>query len=119
MAGDRPAANGFLSKAEFLALKPKEETVELDGSRRVKVRGFSHAEQQAVNDAATVNGKLDTDRVTILTLLQGCVEPKFAEEDIAALKDVGAGFTNKLLFKIMELNGLGEEAEKATAQAFR
>lgn len=117
-------ANGakHLSREELLnRLKAhvRTEDVELDSIGSVKVRGFTKGEEQSVRSASVTGGKLDTERYEMLAILQGLVEPKLTEADIAALKDADAGSLNKVLNAILRLSGLAEGAEEAAQAAFR
>lgn len=124
MEMEMPTGNGkkFLSREDLLAklkMLVKTETVELEGVGSVQVRGFTKGEEQSVRSASIVNGTLDTERYEMLALLQGVVEPKLTQDDIAALKNADAGSLNRVLERILALSGLAENSKEQATAAFR
>jgi hypothetical protein len=110
-----------LSREQVLeAVDLTEETVDVpEWGGAVKVRGFSKGEQMEMRKEATVDTKIDTDRLEILMFVHGVSEPKFTADDMAALRQKAAGAVDRVLKRITILSGISEEAVAEAEKQFR
>ena len=77
----------------------------------VTIKPFTKDEQQKVRKSATVDGEIDSDKLEMAMFVAGVCEPKFAYEDIPALKEVSANALDTVLKEIMSLSGISTEEE--------
>lgn len=85
----------------------------------VKIRGFSKAKQQELREAARgANGAVDTERLEVLMLIHGVVEPAIGAEMYEVLRQKSARAVDRILSAILTLNGMTEEAADAAKRRF-
>jgi hypothetical protein len=98
-----------MDKAEFLSRRLPTDTVDLNGSGVVTVRGLSRAE-------VTHLGKLagDVDGADVYVLARGLVDPELSEDEVRQWRDNAPAAEVALVSdRIVELSGLGEGAQKS------
>lgn len=84
----------------------------------VKVRGLTRAQVYQMQKDATVGKNTDAQRADMLLLVMGIIEPKFTEDQGAALMQKSAGATQRILDAIMRLSGMGGDAAAAADRSF-
>jgi len=74
----------------------------------IKVTGLSLAKRNNIMVGATdINsGKLDTEKMQILTFIEAVVEPKFALADYEALKNKSATAMDRVVKEIYQISGV-------------
>lgn len=85
----------------------------------VKVREMTKAAQQRLRQQATVNGELDPDRLQILMLAECLAEPKITIEQAEQLWNKSAAAVDKVLYAIIDVNGLSDVVQKQMMKSFR
>jgi len=83
----------------------------------VRVRQFSKDTEFKLRKAAMIGGEIDRERLEMLVLIHGMIEPAATEEHIGMLQAKGQKAIDTVLAKITSLNAITqEEADKAMAQ---
>jgi hypothetical protein len=85
---------------------------------QVKIRSFSKACQLDIRKAASVGGSLDNDKLEMLLLVQGMVEPQFAADQIPLLREKSAVVIDRILKRILEVAGMAEGSVKESERSF-
>lgn len=85
-------------------------------SGSVRVRQFSKETEFALRKQATIGGELDRERLEMLLIVHGMVDPAVTEEHIGMLAAKSQRAVDRVLNKIVSLNAISqEEADKAVA----
>lgn len=115
------AAVEFLSADAILANDDLQESVmdipEWGG--KIRVRGLSVHDVNESNRLSLVAGEVDPEKVTCMTVVFGCVEPKFTPEQAGALARKSASVLNRIGAEIFRLSGVGERTPLQTEARFR
>jgi len=88
-------------------------------SGKVKVRELTKAARDRITKEATVNGQIDNDKLQVLMLAECLEEPKITVEQAQQLWEKSAAAIDKILFAILDVNGLSELAQKEIQKSFR
>lgn len=106
--------------SELLALDDSEEAwIEFpDHNFKVKVRSLSKAEQIKYRKQATVNGKVDGNRLEGLLLVNGLVQPKLTIDHINTMFQKKSGLVDKILLKILDLSGMTDDKREEAEADF-
>lgn len=86
---------------------------------KIKIQELTKAARDRLAKEATVNGQVDSDRLQVLMLAECIVEPKITAEQAQQLWEKSAAAVDKILFAILDINGLGELAQKEIQKFFR
>lgn len=78
-----------------------------DGAQ-IKIRGLSVRAMNDANRNATVNGELDSEKVTTAVLVAGVSEPQFTPDQAGQLADKSFAVVNRVVKAIYALSGLDE-----------
>lgn len=82
----------------------------------VRVKQFTKAKELELRRMATVGGQIDRERLEMLLLVTGILEPEVTEEHIGLLASKSQSGVDRVLKKIVSLNAISqEEADKAVA----
>ena len=106
----------MLTKDQILESKDVEEKIvevpEWGGS--VKVRGISLAKRIAMLNGAldSITGKIDTEKMLLLTFIECVIEPKFTVMDYVALKEKSATAMDKVINAINAASGQATTEEE-------
>lgn len=85
----------------------------------VKVRQFTKAEEFALRqEARGQDGKVDPERLEMLFVTHGVIEPRMTEEHIGMLLTKSQSAIDRILKKVTALNGATEEAAAAAERRF-
>lgn len=111
---------GRLTREQLLgAADLQEETVRVpEWGGDVLVRGLSLAAYQEVQQAATVKGEVDGDRLTVHLLMAGIVDPRLTPDDFEQLRGKSMSPLNRIAGVVMRLSGLGVGALEAAEATF-
>lgn len=90
-----------------------------DWQTNVKVVGLTKQQQLDIRNASLVDGEVDADKSQAGMWLQGVLEPKFTEDQVALVFQKNAGAVDKVLTRILELSGMKEEDIKKRSDEFR
>lgn len=122
-AGDKAAGEGkaadakILTREEVLGAKDRRtdpvEVPEWGGA--VVVRSLSKGEQLEIQRNAVVDDEIQPDRMQMYIFLEGCVEPEFGPDDLAALKEKNAKAMDRVINRVMELSGMAQSIEEIEA----
>jgi len=111
----------ILTFDEILAAKDLD-TQEVEVSEwggKVKIKELTKAARERLNKQATVNGQVDSDKIQVLMLAECLEEPKITVEQAQQLWEKSASAVDKILFAILDINGLSELAQKEIQKSFR
>jgi len=86
---------------------------------KVKIKELTKAARERLSKQATVNGQVDSDKLQVLMLAECLEEPKITVEQAQQLWEKSAAAVDKILFAILEINGLSELAQKEMQKTFR
>jgi len=81
----------------------------------VKLRPLSMADRDEIIKQATVDGTLDGQKIAMLLIVRGVVEPILTE---AILQERAFAVVDRLSRKMMDLNGRGKEAALTASRTF-
>jgi hypothetical protein len=81
----------------------------------VKLRPLSLAQRDELTKKSTVNGQTDGATIVRLLVVYGVVEPVLTDD---ILKEKAYAVVDRIAKKIMELNGLTQEAPLTAARTF-
>jgi len=81
----------------------------------VLLRALSLSERDEMVKQATVDGKIDGQRITILLVVSGIAEPKLTE---AIIRERSFEVVDRLASKLMQLNGMNKEVALSVARTF-
>ena len=103
----------YISRDDFLsALVGTEQTIQV-GGMTISVRPLTLIEREAIRTATTgADGQLSTIDMEVETVLAGMANPKLNRADIEALKTGRAGIIDEIAQSIMQISGMGDDAEK-------
>jgi len=79
----------------------------------VRVRSFTKADQQAMREQATIAGEMDDQRLEVLMVIHGVIEPKFSLDQYEQLRNKSATALDRVLTAITSLSGIGKDAIEA------
>ena len=119
---DKPNNGRILSVEDILgATTLEEKTVdipELGGA--VRIKAFNKGEQQYIRRLATDRrtGKIDTDKMELMIIVRGVIEPQFTTESVERLKLVQASVLDRIISAISEISGMKDEAVEAAEATF-
>lgn len=83
----------------------------------VKIRQFSKAKEFELRKAATIGGQVDKERLELLLIFAGVVEPEMTEEHMGMLLAKSQRAVDRVLAKVVAMNAVSkEEADKAVRQ---
>jgi hypothetical protein len=108
----------MFDKAAFLqAIKPKTTTVEIEGFGTVNIKQLSVAEVEAqrakLKDDKSEDGKeLFGLRLLAASLVDENGVAVLSDDDLAAIRDAGNAPVEKLVSKVLELNGFARAEAK-------
>ncbi len=104
-------ANARLTREQILAANDiREEEVEVpEWGTTIRIRGFTLSQRHRVFDMATKDGMINGLRATILTFIEGVVDPRFSMSDYDALRDKSAA-VERVAMRILALSGVGKDA---------
>lgn len=86
----------------------------------VKVRALSRAEvRRAYSQATDRKGIVDADSVERMMIMWGMVDPVIRPPDYDKLMAKNAGAVQQIVFAIMELSGLSQDALETAQDSFR
>lgn len=119
----------YLSREAILAARdlPERDVAISQWNGSVRIRALTKADSQALRDQAStdVTGpdglptkQVDTKKFELLLFVHCVTEPKFAEDDVAQLREKSAGAIDTVIRGINELNGWTKEALTAAERAF-
>lgn len=110
----------MLSAEAILAVNDLvEEVVEVpEWAGAVRVRAFTKALQQQMREEARIGGEVQNDRLEILMLIYGMVEPQFTPEQCELLRRKHAGALDRVLDRILTISGLKAEAVEVAKRKF-
>jgi len=114
-------SNKILTFDEILAA-PDLDVCEVDVPEwkgKVKIKELTKAARERLSKQATVNGQVDSDKLQVLMLAECLEEPKITVEQAQQLWEKSAAAVDKILFAILEINGLSEIAQKEMQKSFR
>jgi len=86
---------------------------------KVKIKELTKAARERLSKQATVNGQVDSDKLQILMLAECLEEPQITVEQAQQLWEKSAAAVDKILFAILDINGLSELAQKEIQKTFR
>jgi len=111
----------ILSFEEIMAIDDisKEEVFIPQWNTKVKIKELTKAARDRLSKQATINGQVDTDKLQILMLAECLEEPKITVEQAQQLWEKSAAAVDKILFAILDINGLSELAQKEIQKSFR
>jgi len=89
-----------------------------DWGGKVRIRGFTKGEQQDLRRDCTKGDELDTDRLELLTVARGIIEPKFADDQVGQLRQKSATVLDRVLGEIMTLSGTTDGAQAGAERRF-
>lgn len=106
--------------AELLAIDDKQEKwVDLPKwGFKVKVRSLSKAEQIKLRKQASVQGKVDQNRLEGLLLVNGMVQPKMNIDHINRVFEKQGGLVDKILMAILDISGMTEDSQSQVGAEF-
>jgi len=111
----------ILTFEEILAVKDLDTSVvevpEWNG--KVKIKELTKAARERLSKQAMINGQVDTDKLQVLMLAECLEEPKITVEQAQQLWEKSAAAVDKILFAILDINGLSEVAQKEIQKSFR
>ncbi len=104
-------ANARLTREQILAVNDiKEEAMPVpEWGTDIVIRGFTLSQRHRVFDMATKDGVVNGLRATILTFIEGVIEPRFSMSDYDALRDKSAA-VERVAMRILALSGVGKDA---------
>ncbi len=85
----------------------------------VRVRQFSKDTEFKLRKAARIGGEIDRERLEMLVLIHGIVEPEVTEEHIGLLQGKGQKAVDRVLTKITAMNAVTKEAADEAVRQFR
>jgi hypothetical protein len=103
-----------VSKEQLLTPRQLEEEVTLESlGGTVRIRSLSHAQRQDIQGKCMnpETGQYDTDKMTMLSLVEAVVEPDLTEEDIESLRKQDASIIDELQVAIASLNLMGRAGD--------
>lgn len=103
-----------ISKEQLLTPRQLEEDVTLESlGGTVKIRSLSHGQRQDIQGKCMDpdTGQFDTDKMTMLSLVEAIIEPDLTEADIEALRTQDASIIDELQVAIASLNLMGRAGE--------
>lgn len=110
-----------LTVQEVLASRDLEER-ELDVPEwggTVLIRAFSKRRQQELRKQSVgPGGETDGEKLEMLLLTEGVIEPEFLPEHVDGLREKSAGVIDRIVRSILELSGMTAEAEKTAEKRF-
>lgn len=105
------------------AVDVKEEDVETpEWGGVVRVRGLTKKAEMSLRARAKSGpdpGDIDAELLEMLFLVEGMIEPRATDDDIAMLKEKNGAVVNRVLRRIMDLSGISETAREAVEKNFR
>lgn len=109
-----------LTAAEILALPdtPTEEVYVPEWDTIVTVRGLTKRQQIDIRNASIVDGEPDLEKSQQGLWLEGVVDPKFEQTQIAQLFEKNAGAVDTVLKKVLTLSGMQPEDLKKKEAEF-
>jgi len=78
----------------------------------VKVKALSLDKRQEISRASEVGNGLDSIKLAVVTFIEGVIEPKFTAADFEVLKSKSSSAMNRVVNKICELSGIGQDLKK-------
>lgn len=110
-------AKGYKTKAQILAVNDiREEEMEIpEWDCTLRIRGFTLAQRHRVFEQATnsTTKEVNSLRATLLTFIEGVIEPRFSMTDMDALRDKSAA-VERVSMRILALSGVGKDALEAS-----
>lgn len=86
----------------------------------VRIRSFSKNEQlQYRREAKDENGEIDNDKLEMLMLVHGIVEPKLTAEHVGVMRQKRAMTIDRVLKRILVLSGLDAKSIAEAEKSFR
>lgn len=85
----------------------------------VKIKELTKAAREKLSKQAIVNGQVDSDKLQLLMLAECLEEPKITVEQAKQLWEKSAEVVDKILFAILDINGLSDLAQKEIQKSFR
>ena len=86
----------------------------------VKIRELTKVEQAFIRkEARGPDGQVDPEKLEILLMAYGLAEPKITLEQAQQLRNKSAAAWETILWAMLELNNMTEEAQKRMRQSFR
>ena len=106
--------------AELLAIDDKREAwVDLpQWGFKVKVRSLSKAEQIKLRKQATVQGKVDQNRLEGLLLVHGMTQPRMTIDHINRVFEKQGGLVDKILMTILDISGMNDDSQTQVEAEF-
>jgi len=111
----------ILTFEEILAAKDLDtkEIFVSEWNGKVKIKELTKAARERLSKQAMVNSQVDSDKLQILMLAECLEEPKITVEQAQQLWEKSAAAVDKILFAILDINGLSELAQKEIQKSFR
>lgn len=97
----------------------REETIEVaEWGGTVRIRSFTKEQGNRLQSEATVDDKIDRERMEMLYLVEGVIEPQITREHIGLLRQRSARAVGRVMDAILKINGIREEDVEAAKKTF-